>query len=88
MNVLDIINGHVKHLFNLEEELSNSRLKICHKCPLYTNKAGGMCNKKLWINVNTGDVSFNKKEGYQNGCGCVLPAKTRLTNAKCPIGKW
>jgi hypothetical protein len=21
-------------------------------------------------------------------CGCFMPAKTRLTGAKCPIGKW
>ena len=21
-------------------------------------------------------------------CGCFMPAKTRLTGARCPIGKW
>jgi len=30
-------------------------------------------------------VICNKNKG---GCGCVLPAKVRTHNAKCPKGKW
>ena len=88
MNVLDIVEGHVKSVLNLEEELSKSRLRICYSCPLYSNKLSGICNSKLWLNPNTGDVSTIKKSGYVRGCSCVLSAKTRLTNAKCPAGKW
>ena len=47
-----------------------------------------MCNSRLWLNVNTGDVSTTAKTGYERGCGCRLSAKTRLANAKCPAGKW
>ena len=47
-----------------------------------------MCNSRLWLNVNTGDVSTTMKPGYINGCSCRLHAKTRLPNAKCPAGKW
>lgn len=43
-----------------------------------------MCNSRLWLNVETGDVSTNARPGYQNGCGCRLNAKTRLVNAHCP----
>lgn len=88
MNVVDIINGHTKELLNLGEDLSKSRLHICYSCPLYSNKLGGICNSKLWLNVNTGDVSTTAKPGYVRGCSCRLNAKTRLTNAACPAGKW
>lgn len=88
MNAFNIINGHIKEVLNLEEDLSNNRLKICYRCPLYSNKLGGICNNRLWLNVNTGDVSTIKKPGYVNGCGCRLRAKTRLFNAKCPVNKW
>lgn len=88
MNVVDIVTGHTKELLNLGEDLSKNRLKICCSCPLYSNKLGGICNSKLWLNVNTGDVSTTAKLGYVRGCSCRLNAKTRLANATCPAGKW
>lgn len=88
MQIFDIIQGHTNELLNLNEELSKSRLKICYRCPIYSKRLGGMCNNRLWLNPNTGDVSVNKKEGYIRGCGCRLSPKTRLPNAKCPVGKW
>lgn len=88
MNVVDIVTGHTKELLNLGEDLSKNRLKICYSCPLYSNKLGGICNSKLWLNVNTGDVSTTVKPGYVRGCSCRLNAKTRLANATCPAGKW
>lgn len=88
MNILDIANGHIKELLNLNQDISNNRLKICYSCPLYSKKYGGLCNNKLWMNPNTGDVSTEKKIGYKNGCGCRTLAKTRLVNAQCPLNKW
>lgn len=88
MNAFDIVNGHVKEILNLGEDISKNRLKVCYRCPLYSNKLGGVCNSRLWLNVNTGDVSTIEKPGYTNGCGCRLQAKTRLPNAKCPVNKW
>ncbi len=88
MNMLDIINGHTKELFNLNQELSRSRLEICYKCPIYSSRLGGICNSKLWLNPNTGDVSSKAKDGYIRGCNCRLSAKTRLPDAKCVAGKW
>ena len=88
MNILDIINGHAKNILNLNEDISQNRLKVCRRCPLYSAKFGGMCNNKLWMNPDTLEVSTEKKEGYKKGCGCILSAKTRLVNAKCPIDKW
>lgn len=88
MQISDIVNGHVKELLNLGEDLSKSRLKICYRCPLYSKKLGGLCNNNLWLNPNNGDVSLNSKPGYKRGCGCRLQAKTRLANQKCPVDKW
>ena len=88
MNILDITNGHIKELFNLNKELSDSRMKICYICPLFLNKFGGICNNRLWLNVNTGDISVNKKEGYNNGCGYRLLNKTRLPNDEYKLKKW
>lgn len=88
MDILDIAKGHTKELLGLSSELSENRLKICYRCPLYSKKWGGLCNNRLWYNPNTGDVSATRKVGYKNGCGCRVQAKTRLVNAKCPLEKW
>ena len=88
MEVKNIIQGHINEVFNINEDISKNRLKICYRCPLYSNKLGGICNSRLWLNRNTGDVSVIMKPGYIKGCGCRLRSKTRLPNAKCPAGKW
>lgn len=86
--IAQIIEGHAKEALGLDTDISEARLKICHRCPLFSNALGGMCNSRLWLNVETGDVSTNARPGYQNGCGCRLNAKTRLINAHCPVNKW
>ena len=88
MEVKNIIQGHINEVFNINEDISKNRLKICYRCPLYSNKLGGICNSRLWLNRNTGDVSVIMKPGYIKGCGCRLRSKTRLPNAKCPEDKW
>ena len=88
MEVKNIIQGHITDVFNINEDISKNRLKICYRCPLYSNKLGGICNSRLWLNRNTGDVSVIMKPGYIKGCGCRLRSKTRLPNAKCPVDKW
>lgn len=88
MNVGNIIKGHINEVLNINEDISGNRLEICYRCPLYSSRLGGVCNNRLWLNPNTGDVSTTKKPGYINGCACRLSAKTRLPNAKCPAGKW
>lgn len=88
MNVGEIIQGHWSELLGQNSNLSEKRLNICYSCPIYSSRFGGQCNNKLWLNPNTGDVSTVKKDGYKNGCGCRLNAKTRLVNTSCPLGKW
>lgn len=68
----NIIHGHINEIVGKNEEISKNRLKICYACPLYSTKLGGVCNNRLWLNPNTGDVSSTPKPGYQNGCSCRL----------------
>jgi hypothetical protein len=49
VNVKQIVEGHVNELLGREQELSQSRLKICKKCSLYSDVLGGLCDsKKCW----------------------------------------
>lgn len=90
INLKDIAKGHILEVFNLEEDLSNVRMNICKKCPLYTisELLGPLCNSKLYLNVDTNKTSELPREGYKNGCGCRLEAKTRLKDNHCPLNKW
>lgn len=88
MDIGDIIEGHFNELIGKNETVSQSRLKICYKCPLYTRRLGGTCNSRLWLNPETGDVKTYPMKGYKNGCGCRLQSKTRVLDNHCPLNKW
>lgn len=83
-----IVQGHINELVGLNEDISEKRLQICKKCPIYSTEWGGVCNRKLWLDPETNRVSLKPLEGYVQGCGCRLLAKTTLPNAKCVAGKW
>ena len=85
-----IIEGHLKELFNKEEDLSVKRMIICKSCPLYKIDPllGEICNSKLYLNPDTNQTSNYPRQGYYNGCSCRLQAKSRLIDAKCPLNKW
>ena len=88
MEVSNIITGHFNELFGLNKNISEERLKICKRCPLYSSKFGGLCNNKLYIDPNTGKISIEKRDGDVRGCGCRLQAKTTILHEKCVAGKW
>jgi len=87
MQILDIINGHKNELLHINDELSESRMKICRKCPIFKNILGGICNSKLWLNPETNEVSGKPKDGFVRGCNCRMVAKTRVPTAVCVAGK-
>ena len=66
----------------------DQRMKVCLACPLYSSQYGGMCNDKLWLNPNTGDIRTSEKYGYKRGCGCVLKFKVNNIQNSCPLEKW
>lgn len=88
--MIDIIEGHLKELFNQEEELYIKRIRICLDCLLYKIDPilGEICNSKIYLNPETNMTSVYPKNGYYKGCGCRLKAKGRLKDAKCPLEKW
>ena len=86
--VAKIIKGHVNELLGLNEDISARRMSICLKCPIFDPAWGGECNKKLWLDPDTNDVSIFKKDGYVQGCGCRLLAKTTIPSERCVANKW
>ena len=70
------------HVQNIEE-----RKKICEECPIYS-PSRGLCNPKLWLNPDTGEVSTSAKAGYIKGCGCHILIKMRTLTNHCIAGKW
>jgi hypothetical protein len=86
--VANIVKGHVNELLGLNEDISEKRMKICRNCPIYISRLGGICNSNLFIDPITNDVSLRAKDGYVQGCGCRLSAKTTLPNEQCVAGKW
>jgi len=88
MEIGHIIQGHANELLGLKDDMSRKRMAICVKCPLYKNILGGICNPKLWLNPDNGNVSMEKKDNYYKGCGCRLQAKTRVSGSFCPATKW
>lgn len=85
-----IVEGFYNRIMNKELELLEYRLNICKNCKLYLEDdiLGPMCNRKLYFNPKTNETSIFKKEGFVNGCGCILKAKCRVPEAKCIINKW
>lgn len=89
MNAIgNIVKGHVNELLGLNTDLSKQRMEICKACPIYSSRLGGLCNSNLYLNPYTNEASTVKREGFIQGCGCRLSAKTTLPNASCPADKW
>lgn len=88
MEIGNIVKGHVNEILGLNVNISEERMGICKRCPLFKQIAGGICNSSLWLNPKTGEISDKRKDGYVKGCGCRLKAKTTLINAHCPAKKW
>ena len=104
MGLGNILKGHVNELLNLNEDLFNSRMDICNKCPLMEKSIiGKVCSSNIYINDDGNVIDsrnlgsdeknkiFNKlhlSSKYKHGCGCRLDAKTRDIDSFCPIEKW
>lgn len=78
----------MENIINVKDDIIKNRLKVCYACPIYSPRAGGICDGDLYFNPNTGDVSTNPRYGYINGCGCLLKSKVKLMSAQCPASKW
>lgn len=89
INVGQVIKGHINEITNQENALYEARIKICKKCPLYTETTfGPVCDSKKCFNPNTNKSQYYPSAGYICGCGCRLSAKTRLKDSECVLNKW
>lgn len=68
----------------------NERLAICKHCKLrkIDSKLGEMCDSNKWLNPKTDELSDIKKEGFYNGCGCIIRMKVQDPYNTCPLRKW
>lgn len=70
------------------EKIALKRLHICSECPVRTD---GFCDsQKQSIATNPFEYQGIKRhaKGVYKGCGCVIEAKARCLECKCPLGKW
>lgn len=88
INPVPILEGAKNAFFGFNKQMSEARLQICERCPIYSPRFGGICNSKLFLDPNTGDVSIEERDGYIEGCGCSLKLKTTVASEECPAGKW
>ena len=44
MEIGNIVKGHINEVLGLNVDLKAKRLEICHKCPIFKDILGGMCN--------------------------------------------
>lgn len=87
--IKNIIKGHLKEFFSMNEITSKQRMQICKECPLYKeSNIGPICNPNLYIDGDTNAWRYSPAEGYTRGCGCRLEAKTREDSEHCPAHKW
>ena len=88
INTRDIIKGHVNELLGRERDLSETRMRICRSCPLFTDIMGGVCDSKKCVDKTTNKIRHAPGENTICGCNCRLEAKSTLKNAKCVLDKW
>jgi hypothetical protein len=88
INTRDVIKGHVNELLGRERDLSETRMRICRSCPLFTDIMGGICDSKKCVDKTTNKLQYAPGENTICGCSCRLEAKSRLKKAKCVLDKW
>lgn len=71
------------------DELSEKRLEICRKCPLYKeDEFSPICDNKKYISRDGKDWSYFPKKGYVKGCNCRLNSKVKNPSNHCIIKLW
>lgn len=87
IKIKQIAEGWTNYVLGKETELSQKRLKICKKCPLYEEKSD-RCDGNKCYNKETGEISKFPQKGFICGCNCYMKKATRSVSKKCNLGKW
>ena len=102
--VKSIMTGYVRYATDVKYEFTDDRIQVCRKCDEQTWMSKGeylkwLAKNKIDILKNFAQLEklprLPKQEqakGRRNLfcriCKCFVPAKARVENEKCPIGKW
>lgn len=87
-SIKDITLGYYNKIRNINEDLKNDRINVCRDCALFKESAYGHLCSSIYLDVDNNEAKTKPFTGAVKGCGCVLEAKARLLNAKCPANKW
>jgi hypothetical protein len=74
-------------MFTVPPAIRDSRMKTCQECKHY-RKTTMSCGTLIVGNSVPEENEFNYRKKKVRLCGCVMPVKTKLIFAKCPLNKW
>jgi hypothetical protein len=74
-------------MFTVPPAIRDSRIKTCQECKYY-KKTTMSCGTLIVGNTVPEENEFSYRKKKIKLCGCVMPVKTRMMFAKCPMGKW
>ncbi len=70
------------------EKFIEDRIAICQKCAISSMTEFGLkCDERKYLNPETNESSFFKKDGWKKGCGCMIAQKSKNPNNHCIAGK-
>lgn len=77
------------NIYTRMEKFIEDRIEICKKCAIARMTEFGLkCDSRKYLNPETNEGSFFKKDGWIKGCGCLIPVKIKNLNNHCPANKW
>lgn len=82
-----IATGWANDFLGREQELFESRMKICRECPLY-NEKNDRCDASRCINTETGEMAMGPGKDIVCGCNCYMSKATRVPQKRCVRGLW
>lgn len=74
-------------MFTVPPAIRDSRMKTCQECKHY-RKTTMSCGTLIVGNTVPEENEFSYRKKKVRLCGCVMPVKTKLIFAKCPLNKW
>ena len=74
-------------MFTVPPAIRDHRIKTCQECKYY-KKTTMSCGTLIIGDSVPEENEFNYRKKKVRLCGCVMPVKTKLAFAKCPLNKW
>lgn len=80
--IKDAVTGNLKFASN---EVQQARFALCEVCPHRRENIPGY---KKEFEAKDPITPWSVEKDKCNLCGCYMPVKTKLADAKCPVNKW